>query len=231
MAVIIFLAFTYKFLMANVSYIKSQKLSGQEVVHKKKSAETEYLNLFSDEARAKLKVYNNYVTKSKHAYLSCRYSNNYEIILHKVNLDKSVITGEILSMKKGNVRNSSDAIYAGYESGNFRFNYSFEYDSIINKITLLYDEKGQVLEKTNLGDSVINVLTDASKIAISYDLDDTNDMVFSTVKSYNFKGNLKMNFSLYKKKNNLYIILIYSDQNDFTVDLNTFKYLFLGINP
>ncbi len=215
----------WSFILPIVSFSKSTDLSLKEAKLKRASAKTEYLKLFPENVRKYLRVSDNYVTKTKHAYINFTYDKKYEIIIHKKSLSKNLLIKDLYQIDRGNVKNSAEVVYAGYEAGCFDFKYSFEYDSICSKIDLVYN--GMLTGKSFIGDSIVNFNLKTEGIAISYDSNRRNDIILKNITlDYKLKDNLMMNVSLYRKNSEIYLIIIYTNHDDSKIGENLFKTIF-----
>ncbi len=217
-------------LFPTIKGLSESNLTKEEIKTQQNKAYSEYISLFTPEAKKKLILIDSYISKSKHPYLSFTYNTSYMLMEYKMNISKDVKIPlkKIVRFEKKSADLSTDVVYKGYEETDWmKFSYSSQYDSIVKGIYGTYDDS--LLSKTILGDSIINYNFSLTNLSFRYELNGPRDMVLVKQTSSFFEKsplNLNMNVLFYKKDSSVFLVIIYPRGNGFKIDNSLLNDLF-----
>ena len=182
---------------------------------KHKTGQKDYLSIFQPSYRDSLKngflISTVIVSKTKHPFLAFKFSNKLDILVHKVNLKDVKPLAKLVTFKKDTVL--INGFYSGQQDGYFiDLKYSYDNDSIIEKINFTYD--GKLLSKLLLADSIIKLELYSRRLRVDYEEDSDADILLVSNKRNMFQKQIptyKYTVIFYKKGLYLYLLFIRQD--------------------
>ena len=207
---IIFLLFLKGCLIPLIHGIKERNLSVDETRAKRGLAKTDYMNLFTDEARKQTSLGDVYAYKSKNIYASFGQKNGYHYIVYKMSLKSDNSLKNLVRISKEDEKPVGSMGQGYEETGWMHFSSWSAYDSIISTIFFTYSDS--ILGAKAIGDSIINLNVLSNNISFRFEKDGPADMNFNALQHNLWSERnpkIEMNVTFYKKGTYVYIIVIH----------------------
>jgi hypothetical protein len=194
----------------------SEETISRTEYEKKKKIVSEYLHLFNSQNQNIMKQKHNIFMKSKYpfSYFSCQDSNY--LFVYKIHPNNSKPLGVLAQTEKDTASPSPVGSWADWDLVPKPYCISYEEDSTAEFIKIIYD--GNLQKMVNLGDSMFSYHFFAKKLYFKFNSSSNACIVFKGNKHNPSPSSFDFNILLYKKRSDIYVIIMYSDAQAFHVN-------------